>query len=42
MALPSARIEIVYDGGHGMGATRSQEDAGLADMLAFLLAQFGL
>ena len=35
----SPRILVV---GHGMGSTRQQEDAELADKLAFLLRQFGL
>lgn len=29
------------DAGHGMGATKQQQDAELADQLAFLLSQFG-
>jgi prolyl oligopeptidase len=35
-------LRAEFQGGHGMGATRSQEDAELADMLAFLLNQFGI
>jgi prolyl oligopeptidase len=35
-------LRVEFQGGHGMGATRSQEDTELADILAFLLDQFGL
>jgi prolyl oligopeptidase PreP (S9A serine peptidase family) len=35
-------LRVEFQGGHGMGATRSQEDTELADMLAFLLDQFGM
>jgi prolyl oligopeptidase len=35
-------LRLEEQGGHGMGSTRQQEDAELADKLAFLLWQFGL
>ena len=35
-------LRLEEQGGHGMGSTRQQEDAELADKLAFLLRQFGL
>lgn len=35
-------LRLEEQGGHGMGSTRSQEDAELADKLAFLLWQFGV
>lgn len=35
-------LRLEEQGGHGMGSTRQQEDAELADTLAFLLWQFGL
>lgn len=34
-------LRVQEDGGHGMGATKRQQDAELADELAFLLQQFG-
>jgi len=34
-------LRIDFEGGHGIGASRSQEDEELADRLAFLLAQLG-
>lgn len=35
-------LRVDYDAGHGMGSTKSQRDAELADELAFLLWQFGV
>jgi prolyl oligopeptidase len=35
-------LRLEEQAGHGMGSTRQQEDAELADKLAFLLWQFGL
>lgn len=35
-------LRLEEQGGHGMGSTRQQEDAELADKLAFLLWQFGI
>ena len=35
-------LRLEEQAGHGMGSTRAQEDAELADRLAFLLWQFGL
>ncbi|HZU14726.1 MAG TPA: prolyl oligopeptidase family serine peptidase [Chloroflexota bacterium] len=34
-------LRVETQGGHGMGSTREQMDRELADILAFLLAQFG-
>jgi prolyl oligopeptidase len=34
-------LRVDYDAGHGLGSTKSQRDAELADELAFLLWQFG-
>lgn len=35
-------LRVDYDAGHGMGSTRSQRNAELADELAFLFWQLGL
>ncbi len=35
-------MRVDYDAGHGMGSTKSQRDAELADELAFLFWQFGV
>ncbi len=35
-------LRLEEQAGHGMGSTRQQEDAELADKLAFLLWQFGV
>ena len=35
-------LRVDYDAGHGLGSTKSQRDAELADELAFLLWQFGV
>jgi prolyl oligopeptidase len=34
-------FRVEYEGGHGMGSTKQQVDEELADVLAFLLQQFG-
>jgi prolyl oligopeptidase len=35
-------LRVDYDAGHGLGSTKSQRDAELADELAFLFWQFGV
>ncbi|BDI30763.1 prolyl oligopeptidase [Capsulimonas corticalis] len=35
-------LRVDYDAGHGMGSTKAQNDAELADEYAFLLHQFGV
>jgi len=35
-------LRVEEHGGHGMGSTKHQQDAELADELAFLLDQFGV
>lgn len=35
-------LRVDYDAGHGMGSTKSQRDAELADELSFLFWQFGV
>ncbi len=35
-------LRVDYDAGHGLGSTKSQRDAELADEVAFLLWQFGV
>jgi prolyl oligopeptidase len=35
-------LRVDYDAGHGLGSTKSQRDAELADEVAFLFWQFGL
>ena len=34
-------VRLDYDSGHGIGSTKSQRNAEFADILAFLLWQFG-
>jgi prolyl oligopeptidase len=43
-AIPDANpvlLRLDYDAGHGVGSTRSQRNAELADIYSFLLWQFG-
>ena len=35
-------LRLDYDAGHGIGSTRSQRNAELADVYSFLLWQFGV